>query len=71
MAFSLARGHVSHNLSQELSDLVNLGERLTALLQVVVAGVDLGPHRERGVVVPCPLADDGDGDAGLLQQAEG
>jgi len=34
-------GAISHNLSNELSDLVNLGERLTALLQVVIAGVPL------------------------------
>ena len=70
MAFSLAEGHISHNLSQELSDLVNLGERLTALLQVVIAGVDVGPHRERGVIVACPLADNGDWHAGLLHQAQ-
>jgi hypothetical protein len=56
---------MSHNLSQELGDLVNLGQRLTVLLQIVVAGVDVGPHRERGVIVACPLADDGDRDAGL------
>jgi hypothetical protein len=43
---------------------VNLGQRLTTLLQVVVASVDVGPHRERGVIVACPLADDGDRDAG-------
>jgi len=57
-------------LSHELGDLVNLGQGLTSLLEVVVAGVDVGPHRERGVVVACPLADDGDRDAGLLTGRE-
>jgi hypothetical protein len=43
---------------------VNLGERLATLFQVLLARVDIGLHRERGVVMPRPLADDGDGDAG-------
>jgi hypothetical protein len=63
---ALARGPVSHNLSQDLGNLVNLGERLAALLQFVVARVDVGLHGERGVVVPGPLADDRDRDASLL-----
>jgi hypothetical protein len=39
-------------LSQFVSDLVNAGERLGGLLQVLVARVDIGLHGERGVVVP-------------------
>jgi hypothetical protein len=71
VAFSLAADHVSHNLSHELGDLVNLGQRLTSLLQVVVAGVDVGPHRERGVRGARPPADDGDRDVCPLHQAQG
>ena len=43
-----------------IGDLVNAGEGPAALLQVVVARVDVGALGERGVVVACPLADDGD-----------
>ncbi len=56
-----AASAASAALSQDLSDLVNPGECLTALGQVVVARVEVGLHRERGVVVLCPPADDGDG----------
>ena len=49
---------------------LNAGERLGALLQVLVARVDVGLHGERGVVVPRPLADDGDRYPGLLTGRE-
>ena len=54
-----------------LGDLVDAGERPGPLAQVLVASVGVGPHRERGVVVARPLADDGDRDADLLHQAQG
>ena len=69
MAFTLVRGRVSHNLSQDLDNTVDLGERLTALLQVVVTRVDVGLHRERRVVVTCPLADDQGGAYGAAGPA--
>jgi hypothetical protein len=40
--------------STALSDLVNPGERGPALLQILVARVDVGLLGERGVVVTCP-----------------
>jgi hypothetical protein len=58
-------------LSQVLSDLVNAGERLGTLLQVLIARVDVGLHGERDVVVTRPLADDRDRHAGLLHQRQG
>jgi hypothetical protein len=63
MAFSLVWGRVSHNLSHHLNDAVDLGERLTALLQIVVARVDIGLHRERRVIVARPLTGDRDRDS--------
>src|SRR6516165_5497405 len=56
---------VSHFLTA-LDDLVDSGERRLASLQVVIAGVDVGLLRKRRVVVPGPLADDGDRHARVL-----
>src|SRR5512132_4321311 len=52
--FYLPRASASHNLSQLLGDLVNASKGPAALLQVIVARVDVGALGERGVVVPCP-----------------
>jgi len=65
------RGHISHNLSQELGDLVNAGQGTAALLQVRAARVDVGALDERSIVVSRPLADDGDRDARVLHQRQG
>jgi len=66
----MPEGLISHNFSESLGDLVDAGERPGALLQVLVARVDVGLHGERGVVVPRPPADDGDRHAGLLTGRE-
>ena len=55
MASSYVWGHISHNFSQLLGDLVDAGKRPGDLPQVLVARVDIGLHRERGVVVPAHL----------------
>ena len=52
--------------SQALRDLVNLGERGLASLQVLVAGMDVGLLGERRVVVTRLLADDRDRHARVL-----
>ena len=57
--------------SRTLGDLVDAGEGSAALLQVVVARVDVGALGKRGVVMPRPLADDGDGHARVLHQGQG
>src|SRR5262249_36723755 len=59
---------ISHSL---LGDLVNAGEGSAALLKVRVARVDVGALGERGVVVACPFADDGDRHARVLHQRQG
>ena len=51
----MSAGLISHNFSQFLGDLVDAGECLGALFQVLVARVDVGLHGERGVVVPAHL----------------
>src|SRR3984957_18424202 len=43
-------GRISHNLSRDLDDVMDLGQRLTALLQVVVGRVNVGLHGERRVI---------------------
>ena len=63
MAFTLTAARISHNFSQGLGGAVDLGERLAALLQVLIARVDVGLHRERRVIVTRPLADDRDRDS--------
>jgi hypothetical protein len=55
MVRALSPGQISHNLSQDLAETMDLGQRLAALLRVLVAGVDVGLHRERRVVVCRPL----------------
>jgi hypothetical protein len=45
-------------------------ERPGPLHQVLVARVDVGLHRERGVVMPRPPADDGDRNACLFHQGQ-
>ena len=67
----LTGAHVSHNFSQELGDLVDAGKGATALLQVRAARVDVGALGERSIVVPRPLADDGERDARVLHQRQG
>ena len=47
VALWLVRGQISHNLSQVLGDVMDLGQCLTAPVQVVVGGVDIGLHGER------------------------
>jgi len=42
MASTLVWGRISHNFSQLLGDLVDAGERLGALFQVLDARVDVG-----------------------------
>ena len=54
-----------------LSDLVNLGERGLAALQVFLARVDVGLLRERRVIVTGPLADDRDRHARMLTERQG
>jgi hypothetical protein len=49
---------------------VDLRQRGPALVQVVVAGVDVGLLRERRVVVPGSLADDGDRHACVLHERQ-
>jgi hypothetical protein len=49
---------------------VNPGQCRPALLQVIVAGVDVGSLGERRVVVARPLADDREGDARVLHQRQ-
>src|SRR5215469_10686793 len=44
----LPRGRASHNLSQLLNNLVDAGQRLAALFQVIGARVDAGPLGESG-----------------------
>jgi hypothetical protein len=65
-ALNALRGPVVSQFLTALSDLVNLGQRGAALLQVVIARVDVGPLGEHRVVVTRPLADDGDRDARVL-----
>jgi hypothetical protein len=58
-------GPAVSQFSQALRDLVNLGDRGLASLQVLVAGMDVGLLSERRVVMTCPLADDQGGSAAL------
>ena len=54
-----------------LSDLVDLGERGLALLEVLLARVDVGLLGERRVVMTCPLADNRDRHARVLHECQG
>src|ERR1039457_5597608 len=65
-ALDALRGPVVSQFLTALSDLVNPGERGTALPQVVIARVDVGPLGESRVIVTGPLADDRDRDARVL-----
>jgi hypothetical protein len=62
---------VRPGLSQLLGNLVNAGGHLTALAQVFGVRVYVGSLGESGVVLACPLADDGDQDARVLHECQG
>ena len=69
-ALNLCPGPAVSQLLTALSDLVNLGERGLASLQVLVARMNVGLLGERRVVMTRPLADDRDRHARVLTGSE-